>query len=101
MRKLEQELDRLRRASARADDVESLAKRLGRTKFNRGKEPVWVNDEFPELFPVAIPHHGGRDLSPGTKRNILDALETDIEAWRERLDVNGESGDDDADGDGD
>lgn len=57
----------------------------------RGKEPMWENIEFDELFPLSIPRHGGRDLSVGTQRSILDQLEDDVLAWEVRL---GDDGDD-------
>jgi hypothetical protein len=41
--------------------------------------------EFDELFPLSIPRHGGRDLSVGTQRSILDQLEDDVLAWEVRL----------------
>jgi hypothetical protein len=85
LEKLKREIALARRSPQKAADLERLAKRLGRKKVNRGKEPVWVSDEFDKLFPLAIPHHGGRDLAPGTQSNILNFLEDDILAWEERL----------------
>lgn len=67
--------------------LESLAKRLGRQRINRGKEPVWESAEFPDLFPLSIPHHGGRDLAIGTQRSILNQLEDDMAAWEDKLGV--------------
>ena len=57
---------------------------LGRRQDKRGKEPTWVNDELP-VYPLSIPHHGGRDLAPGTRNSILNALEGDAIVWEERL----------------
>jgi hypothetical protein len=51
----------------------------------RGREPMWESTEFEELFVLSIPHHGGRDLAPGTRNSILDQLENDVLAWEERL----------------
>ncbi|MBV9636642.1 MAG: type II toxin-antitoxin system HicA family toxin [Methylobacteriaceae bacterium] len=51
----------------------------------RGKEPMWESAEFDELYVLAIPRHGNRDLAPGTKKSILDQLEDDVLAWEERL----------------
>jgi len=45
---------------------------------------MWESTEF-DLFVLSIPHHGGRDLAPGTKKSILDQLEDDLLAWEERL----------------
>jgi hypothetical protein len=83
--KIKREIARLRRAPQKAAALESVAKRLGRKKVKRGKEPVWES-ELEELYPLSIPHHGGgRDLSVGTQRSILDSLEDDVLAWEERF----------------
>jgi hypothetical protein len=37
------------------------------------------------VYPLSIPHLGGRDLAPGTKNSILDVLEEDVLAWEEKL----------------
>jgi hypothetical protein len=96
--KLKRELATLRRSQAKAADLESLARRLGRRKIKRGKEPTWESTEFPHHYPLSIPHHGGRDIPLGTRRNILDQLEKDLFAWEIRLDQeqDGELNDDDA-----
>lgn len=86
--KLRGELARMRRSPQRAADLESLAKRLGRKQVKRGKEPMWESTEF-DLFPLAIPHHGGRDLATGTKNSVLSSLEEDLLAWEERLNNDG------------
>ena len=57
---------------------------LGRRQDRRGKEPTWVHDELP-VYPLSIPHHGGRDLATGTRNSILNVLEADVLAWEERL----------------
>lgn len=88
LEKLRGELARMRRAPQRAADLERLARRLGRKKVKRGKEPMWESAEF-ELYPLAIPHHGGRDLATGTKNSVLSSLEEDLLAWEERLNENG------------
>ena len=97
--KLKQELARFRRSQAKAADLESLARRLGRKQVRRGKEPTWESSEFNELFPLAIPHHGGKDLAPGTRRNILDQLEEDVFAWEKRLDQDEDDESDDGETD--
>ena len=53
---------------------------LGRRQDRRGKE----HDEL-SVYPLSIPHHGGRDLAPGTRNSILNVLEADVLAWEERL----------------
>ena len=97
--KLRRELAGFRRAQAKAANLESLAGRLGRKRVKRGKEPTWESMEFNELFPLAIPHHGGRDLPPGTRRNILDQLEQDVFAWEKRLDQDEDDESDDGEKD--
>jgi hypothetical protein len=84
--KLKHELASLRRSQAKAADLESLARRLGRKKVKRGKEPTWESKEFQHLYPLSIPHHGGRDIPRGTLNSILDQLEKDLFAWEMRLD---------------
>jgi hypothetical protein len=84
LNKLWREMASLRRSPQKAVDVENFARRLGRKKVQRGKEPTWES-ELGELSVLSIPHHGGRDLAPGTKNSILDQLEDDLLAWEERL----------------
>lgn len=74
-----------RRSPQKARDLESIAKQLGRTKVNRGKEPMWEND-LPGRPPLAIPHHSSRDIAIGTRNSILDILEEDVLALQEILD---------------
>lgn len=74
-----------RRSPQKARDLESIAKQLGRTKVNRGKEPTWES-ELPGRPPLSIPHHGGRDIATGTRNSILDFLEDDVLALQEILD---------------
>jgi hypothetical protein len=85
LKKLRQKLAGLRGSSPKADELEKLAAQLGRRKVNRGKEPTWESDDFLDLRPLSIPHHGGKDLAPGTKRSILNQLEDDLISWDERL----------------
>ncbi len=79
--KLRGEVEALRRAPQKASALERIAKKLGRELVKRGKEPMWENKEFDELRSLAIPHHGGKDLPPGTRNSILNQLEDDILAW--------------------
>ncbi len=82
--RLRSRLAEMRRSPQRARALESLARQLGRQRAKRGKEPMWESAGF-GLFPLAIPHHGGRDLPVGTKNSILNQLEEDILAWEEEL----------------
>jgi hypothetical protein len=52
---------------------------------NRGKEPTFESEAFPNLRPLAIPNHKGRDMPRGTKNSILTQLEDDIDAWDETV----------------
>lgn len=48
---------------------------------------MWESDVFPDLFPLAIPDHGGgRDISPGVQRTLLDLMEEDVLRWEQLLD---------------
>lgn len=85
LNKLRREIAQARRAPQKARQLEEIARRLGRKLVNRGKEPVWESQQFNDLFPLAIPHHGGRDLAPGTQRSILDQLDDDVAAWDQLL----------------
>ncbi|MGB0086537.1 MAG: type II toxin-antitoxin system HicA family toxin [Rhodomicrobiaceae bacterium] len=85
LNKLKRELSELRRSPQKPRTLERIAARLGRKEVKRGKEHVWESTEF-KIHPLSIPHHGGKDLSPGTQRNIINFLESyDIAAWEERL----------------
>jgi hypothetical protein len=66
-------------------ELESLAQDLGRVRSKRGKEPTWINEWFPELRPLSIPHHGSRDLNRFTAVGIIDQLELDLERWEQEL----------------
>ena len=78
----------MRRSPQKAKDLESVATRLGRYKHNRGKEPMWMSGQF-TLPPLAIPHHGGRDVPTGTKNSILNQLEDDILEWEDWIEEHG------------
>jgi hypothetical protein len=95
LEKLRRELESLRRSPAKAIAFQSLATRLGRRVVNRGKHPIWESVEFSGLFPLAIPDHGGRDLSTGVRNSVLNQLEGDILAWDNKLSEEGDIGEDD------
>lgn len=86
LKRLEKRLNELRaKGGIKSSNVEMLAKALGRVRnHTRGKEPTWVNKEFPELRPLSIPHHS-TDLNRFTAANILDQLEGDIVRFEETL----------------
>lgn len=85
LRKIRSDLARLRSTQAKAVELERLAKRLGLRKGDSGKEPAYASDDFLNLRPISIPHHGGRDLAPGTLRSILDQLGDVADRWEEFL----------------
>ena len=82
--KIRNRLVEMRLSPQGARALEKLAGQLGRKSVKRGKEPMWESGDF-NLWPLAIPRHGGRDLSVGTKNSVLDQLEEDIFAWEEKL----------------
>ena len=55
---------------------------------------MWLSEEFPDLYVLSIPDHGGKDLSIGTRNSILNQLEDDILAWEEALPVEDNEDDD-------
>jgi len=64
-------------------EVAKIAKALGRRRDNsRGKEPTYISDK-PGWYPISIPEH--RTLKKGTRNNILDKLEEDVDRWEEEL----------------
>ncbi len=82
--KIRRQLAAMRLSPQRARALERLARQLGRKPAKRGTDPMWESAQF-SLFPLSIPHHGGRDLPVGTKNSILDQLEDDLLAWEEEL----------------
>jgi len=83
LRALGRKLGQLRQSPQKAIAVQTLAQQLGRRKVKRGKEPTWESDIFPDLRPLSIPDHGGKNLSIGTKNSILNQLEDDLNYWDE------------------
>jgi hypothetical protein len=85
LRKLQSRLSQLRGSSVKPRKLEGLAKTLGRKRVKRGSEPTWVNETFPALRPLSIPHHS-RDVKRFTAESILDQLEAqDVAAWERHL----------------
>jgi hypothetical protein len=85
LQKIRREAESLRDTQAKAAALQRLARRLGREKVNRGKEPMYESEPFPNLRPLSIPMHKGRDMPTGTKNSILNQLEEDIDAWHELI----------------
>ena len=81
---------RSKSASLRKNDLVGVAKALGRSRFNRGKEPTYVSTPFPDLRPVSIPSHPGT-LKRFTALGILDQLEDDVLRWEETLESDNDS----------
>jgi hypothetical protein len=66
--------------------LERIARKLGRRKVNRGSEPNFGSPEVPDLgHPISIPHHS--TLKPGTARNIINDLLSDVDVWEQYLDL--------------
>lgn len=91
--RLRRKIESLRgKGGVKSSEIESLAKNLGRKRHKRGSEPTWINESFPHLRPVSIPHHS-KGLNRYTARAILDQLEADLEAWEAESNANGELSD--------
>jgi hypothetical protein len=94
-RPTQRKLDKIKReiASARraihnitGRDLRGIAARLGRKRdTSRGKEPTFVSTLF-EANPISIPDDVKGD---GTKRNILDDLESDVFLLEMELEAEG------------
>lgn len=83
LKKIKLELAQLKRSpTGHGSSVfETLAKRLGRSKYKTGKEPTWIREREPALSPpLSIPHHS-KDMPPGTARSIINALLNDCDDW--------------------
>jgi hypothetical protein len=87
LKKIRQEIRSLRAGSAnvRRRQLISVAKKLGRQKSDRGKEPTFISNVFPNLRPISIPSHPG-SMPRYTVENILDQFEDDIFHWQQELD---------------
>lgn len=78
-------LEAARRGAPTADDLEAIAKMLGRQERAGGNHPVWITEHFPHR-PLPIERHGGNPPIPRhAKKVILNGLETDAAAWEELL----------------
>lgn len=93
-KKLEQikrQMEWARRRSNSHGDLAGIAQSLGRKRAKgsqvRGKEPAYLSTEFPNLRPLTIPYHSGRDIVKGTAASILNQLEEDVLLFEQRLDV--------------
>ena len=84
LRALRRQLQALRTRSGNitSRELERLAKALGRTLSNRGKEPTYVSNLLQHRAPLSIPHHS-TTLKRGTANNILDQLEQDLDELEE------------------
>lgn len=83
--KLRNEWKSLRRkGGVKSSELQSLARKLRRKRHDRGKEPTWISQCFPDLRPISIPDHPG-DLNKFTAAGILGQLEEDLERFEEAL----------------
>ena len=93
LRGIREQLDALRRGQAKASDLISLAKKLGRKLTPTGKHSTYLNAYFPGLRPLSIPNHGGGgDLPIGTKNSIITQLDDDIIEWEQVIEENNSGG---------
>lgn len=80
--KRREEIEALRRTGGiKRRTLERLARKIGRVRHSRGKEPNWVSTVLPDARPLSIPAHN--TLNRYTAQNILDALESDLDAIEE------------------
>jgi hypothetical protein len=81
LQKLRREVDGMRKrmGAIRGDELIAIAKKLGRKKVNRGKEPTY---EIAGRYPLTIPGHPGT-LAVGTAASILNQLDDDLVALEE------------------
>jgi len=85
IRKLRQRIAKLRnQGDVSSRQLERLAHSAGRKRDPRGKEPQYISDLLPNSFPFSIPHHR-KDIPVGTKLNILDSIEQDVDELEEKL----------------
>lgn len=87
--KIKQELLQMRRSpqGRKADELISIAHKLGMVRDNRGKEPTYIREMDPHLSPpLSIPAHGAKDMKTGTARNIIDTLLDYVSEWEIHLD---------------
>ena len=49
---------------------------------------MWESEQFAELAPLSIPHHGKKDLPKPTRDSILNQLEEDLLEWEQYLESN-------------
>lgn len=87
LKKIIEKIRSLRAGSANVHRREliSVAQKMGRKEFNRGKEPTFISTVFPELRPITIPSHPG-SMPIGTVKNILIQFEDDVFRWQQEFD---------------
>lgn len=98
LKKIKRQLDEMRKSpfNRKPDDFISIAKQLGRALDSRGKEPTYVRGSDPVLSPpLSIPNHS-KDVKPGTARNIIDALLSDVDDWELHIIENNDEDEDDS-----
>lgn len=81
--KIKRELEAIKLSpqGRKAEDLTSMAGRLGRSISNRGKEPTYIRSGLPCLTPpLSIPNHSG-DMKTGTVRSIVSQLLDDCDEW--------------------
>ena len=70
---------RLKAHNIKPRELVDLARKIGRVKSSRGKEPTYVYpDSSLGLYPLSIPEHPGT-LKIGTACSILNHLENDLD----------------------
>ena len=76
--KLRRDIEGLRRKGGiKGRELRKIAGAVGRKLGQRGKEPTWVSERFPDR-PLSIPGQS-KDINRFTALDILDQLEQDLD----------------------
>ena len=102
LNRLQRDLRAARRAPQTEADLADLARRCGREVRSGSNHPMWISPMFPTHRPFPISRHGGNPIvAPHVRKVILSALEADLMAWEDKLELeeqassNGGEGEDD------
>lgn len=70
-----------------SNELERIARKVGRKLVKRGKEPNYIRLNDPSLSPpLSIPNR--QTLKAGTAKSIINALISDVDEWEIYLSVN-------------
>ncbi|MFZ4876815.1 hypothetical protein ACL9RI_17180 [Janthinobacterium sp. Mn2066] len=67
--------------SIKPSELQSIAKQLGRSMVDRGKEPNYEKKDPPPFpYPLSIPNHKPT-LKAGTAKSVIGTLFDDADIW--------------------